>query len=114
MQARRRAPITVSTLKEAEQFFAAGFTDILYAVGIAPRKLARVRALRQRGCRARPARRQLEAAQAVIARDGRAAHFAVLIEIDTDGHRAGVKPGRRSPARHRRRARTPAARAARA
>src|ERR1700756_5396349 len=28
--------ITVSTLKEAEQFFAAGFVDILYAVCIAP------------------------------------------------------------------------------
>ncbi len=28
--------ITVSTLKEAETFFAAGFDDILYAVGIAP------------------------------------------------------------------------------
>ena len=26
--------ITVSTLKEAEQFFAAGYRDILYAVGI--------------------------------------------------------------------------------
>ena len=28
--------ITVSTLKEAEEFFAAGIDDILYAVGIAP------------------------------------------------------------------------------
>jgi D-serine deaminase-like pyridoxal phosphate-dependent protein len=28
--------ITVSTLKEAEQFFAAGIDDILYAVGIVP------------------------------------------------------------------------------
>ena len=28
--------ITVSTLKEAEQFFAAGFSDILYAVGMVP------------------------------------------------------------------------------
>src|SRR5436190_8471892 len=33
--------ITVSTLKEAEQFFAAGFADILYAVCIAPAKLDR-------------------------------------------------------------------------
>ena len=32
--------ITVSTLKEAEQFFAAGFSDILYAVCIAPDGLA--------------------------------------------------------------------------
>ena len=30
--------ITVSTLKEAEQFFQAGIDDILYAVGIVPGK----------------------------------------------------------------------------
>ena len=35
------APITVSTLAEAEAFHAAGHTDILYAVGIAPQKLQR-------------------------------------------------------------------------
>ena len=38
--------ITVSTLKEAEQFFAAGYRDILYAVGIAPNMLDHVAALR--------------------------------------------------------------------
>ena len=37
--------ITVSTLKEAEQFFAAGVTDILYAVGMVPSKLAQAKAL---------------------------------------------------------------------
>ena len=42
--------ITVSTLKEAEQFFAAGFRDILYAVGIVPGKLAQALALRKAGC----------------------------------------------------------------
>jgi D-serine deaminase-like pyridoxal phosphate-dependent protein len=42
--------ITVSTLKEAEQFFAAGFGDVLYAVCIAPAKLGRVLALRRQGC----------------------------------------------------------------
>ena len=36
-------PITVSTLSEAEHFAAAGFDDILYAVGIAP-AVARTRA----------------------------------------------------------------------
>ena len=40
--------ITVSTLMEAEQFFAAGFSDVLYAVAIAPAKLDRVLALRRR------------------------------------------------------------------
>ena len=43
-------PITVSTLAEAEVFFATGHGDILYAGGIAPQKLKRVQALRQRGC----------------------------------------------------------------
>ena len=37
----RKDPITVSTLKEAEQFFEGGYRDILYAVGFAPGKLAR-------------------------------------------------------------------------
>lgn len=31
--------ITVSTLKEAEQFFAAGVSDIVYAVGLVPARL---------------------------------------------------------------------------
>src|SRR5262245_59501593 len=39
--------ITVSTLKEAEQFFDAGIRDILYAVGIVPTKLPQVLALRR-------------------------------------------------------------------
>ena len=42
--------ITVSTLKEAEQFFAAGIGDILYAVGITAAKLPKVLALRRQGC----------------------------------------------------------------
>ena len=49
-QAAGASGITVSTLKEAEEFFAAGFADILYAVCIAPQKLDRALALRRRGC----------------------------------------------------------------
>jgi D-serine deaminase-like pyridoxal phosphate-dependent protein len=41
----------VSTLKEAEHFLAQGITDILYAVALAPHRLAQVLSLRQRGCR---------------------------------------------------------------
>ena len=81
--------ITVSTLKEAEQFFAAGFDDILYAVCIAPGKLPAVQALRERGCRLTVLVDSVAAAQAVVAGGHR---FDVMIEIDTDGHRAGVKP----------------------
>ena len=43
--------ITVSTLKEAEQFFAAGIDDIVYAVCIVPGKLAQVARLRKQGCK---------------------------------------------------------------
>jgi Predicted amino acid aldolase or racemase len=50
-QAAGARAITVSTLKEAEEFFAAGFADIFYAVCVAPQKLGRVLALRRRGCR---------------------------------------------------------------
>ena len=42
-------PITVSTLAEAEFFADAGYTDMLYAVGIAPSKLERVVRWRRRG-----------------------------------------------------------------
>jgi D-serine deaminase-like pyridoxal phosphate-dependent protein len=81
--------ITVSTLKEAEQFFADDFDDILYAVCIAPGKLPAVKALRERGCRLTVLVDSVAAAQAVVAGEHR---FDVMIEIDTDGHRAGVKP----------------------
>lgn len=85
--------ITVSTLKEAEQFFADGFDDVLYAVGIAPGKLAAVRALRERGCRLAIVVDSLAAAQAVVAdRLAQGQRHEVMIEIDSDGHRAGVKP----------------------
>jgi threo-3-hydroxy-D-aspartate ammonia-lyase len=85
--------ITVSTLKEAEEFFAAGFTDMLYAVCIAPDKLDRVLALRRQGCALTILIDSAAAAQA-IAEKGKAENhpFDVMIEIDTDGHRSGVKP----------------------
>ena len=85
--------VTVSTLKEAEQFFAAGFRDILYAVGIAPGKLARAARLIEQGADLTIILDNVEAARAVAAfgRE-RGTCFPVLIEIDSDGHRAGVRP----------------------
>lgn len=81
--------ITVSTLREAESFFAAGFNDILYAVGIVPAKLPAVKALRARGCRLIVILDSLAAAQAVVAAGP---GLEAMIEIDTDGHRAGIAP----------------------
>ncbi len=89
-QAAGAVGITVSTLKEAEVFFDAGFTDILYAVCITPNKLAAAQALRARGCALTVLVDSVAAAQAIVA-TGHA--FPVMIEIDTDGHRAGVLPG---------------------
>lgn len=81
-------PITVSTLAEAEAFHAAGFTDILYAVGIAPQKLARVQTLRAQGCDLVVILDSPEQARAVAK-----AGVPALIEIDSDGHRGGRLPG---------------------
>jgi D-serine deaminase-like pyridoxal phosphate-dependent protein len=81
--------ITVSTLKEAEQFFAAGFGDILYAVCISPDKLDRALALCRRGCALTLLVDSVTAAQAVVAKGH---PFEVMIEIDSDGHRSGVQP----------------------
>jgi D-serine deaminase-like pyridoxal phosphate-dependent protein len=88
-----RGPITVSTLAEADYFAAAGFSDITYAVGLSPDKIARARALVEQGVdlgvlidSAEQARALAEAAQ------GGGAMPAVLIEIDCDGHRGGLVP----------------------
>jgi len=85
--------ITVSTLKEAEQFFAAGIDDIVYAVCIVPGKLAQVLALRRRGCDLKILTDSVEGAQAIV-RFGREHEeaFEVWIEVDVDGHRSGVAP----------------------
>ncbi|MBN3765703.1 DSD1 family PLP-dependent enzyme [Burkholderia sp. Ac-20365] len=85
--------ITVSTLKEAEQFFAAGIDDIVYAVAMAPGKLEQAMQLRQRGCNLKIITDSVHSAEAIVAFG--LAHnetFEVWIEIDVDGHRSGVAP----------------------
>jgi len=85
--------ITVSTLKEAEEFFAAGVTDILYAVGIAPNKFQAALELRRRGCHLKLLTDSLDAARALVAFGREHRHcFDLLLEIDSDGHRAGIRP----------------------
>ena len=84
-------PITVSTLAEARYFFEHGVRDILYAVGIAPVKLPEVAELVRAGCNLRIILDTLEAAEAVRAFvDTENLPLQVLIEIDSDGQRAGV------------------------
>ena len=85
-------PAAVSTLREAEVFLDAGVTDILYAVGIAPQKLDRVTALRRRGADLCVILDSAEQARAVAEASRRSGDpIAALIEIDCDGHRAGVR-----------------------
>ena len=87
------AGITVSTLKEADQFFGHGVTDILYAVGMAPHRLAHALDLRRRGCALQILTDSVEGARAIAEYGREHGHaFEVLIEIDTDGHRSGIKP----------------------
>lgn len=85
--------ITVSTLKEAEQFFATGIRDIVYAVGMAPGKLGQALELRRQGCDLKIVADSIACAEAIAAfgrEHGEA--FDVWIEIDVDGHRSGVLP----------------------
>lgn len=86
-------PATVSTLKEAEHFAAAGVRDMIYAVGIAPAKLAQVLALRATGVDIAVLLDTVAQAQAVAAASREAGRpIPALIEIDCDGHRSGVRP----------------------
>jgi D-serine deaminase-like pyridoxal phosphate-dependent protein len=85
--------ITVSTLKEADYFFAHGFDDVLYAVGITPNKFAHTLRLRRAGCKLTVITDDGATASS-LARFGRehGECFDVMLEIDTDGKRAGLPP----------------------
>jgi D-serine deaminase-like pyridoxal phosphate-dependent protein len=87
-------PITVSTLKEARHFLDFGFTDILYAVEISPDKIDRALAIHQAGADLILTVDSLEMATAVATAAGAQPRMVrVVIEIDTDRHRAGLPPG---------------------
>ncbi len=85
-----QGPATVSTLAEARRFAEAGVRDITYAVGISPAKLDEVLALRAGGVDLAVTLDSPEQAEAVAAAG---AAIPAFIEIDCDGHRAGVAPG---------------------
>ncbi|MDX8457996.1 DSD1 family PLP-dependent enzyme [Mesorhizobium humile] len=89
----REGPATVSTLREARLFANAGVRDIIYAVGIAPWRLAKVIELRRQGVDLAVILDSVEQAEAVAA-TSRETGIAIpaLIEVDCDGHRSGVLP----------------------
>ena len=86
-----QGPATVSTLAEARYFGARGVTDLIYAVGIAPQKLAEVSRLRSLGADIKIILDSAEAARAVSAFCSREkTTIPVLLEIDVDGHRSSM------------------------
>jgi D-serine deaminase-like pyridoxal phosphate-dependent protein len=86
-------PAMVSTLREAEYFAEGGVRDIVYGVGIAPGKLARVTAIRARSIDVAIILDSMEQAQAVTAHvRATGDRIPVLIEVDADGHRSGIAP----------------------
>ena len=88
------APITVSTLAEAEYFAGAGFKDILYAVGLAPNKLARaVRIMLEYGTSLKLVTDNVTLAETAAAHaEGEGVDLEFLIEIDCGDRRAGLPP----------------------
>ena len=85
--------ITVSTLKEAEQFFEAGIKDILYAVGILESKLWQAAKLIEKGCDLKLITDNSHTAAALASFSARqGVPLEVWIEVDTDNHRSGVNP----------------------
>lgn len=81
--------ITVSTVAEAEYFFSHGIADILYAVGITPRKLDQVAQLNAAGADIIVITDDLDTAAIIAALDKPP---RTLIEIDCGEERGGVAP----------------------
>ncbi|MCB9932401.1 MAG: alanine racemase [Planctomycetes bacterium] len=87
--------ITVSTLAEARYFLAHGFTDITYAVGLAPGRIDEALALVRNGAKLNVLTDSPAVAAALA---GRAAAttlprpLSVLIEIDCGDGRGGLQP----------------------
>ncbi|MFD1158708.1 alanine racemase [Roseovarius aestuarii] len=84
---------TVSTLFEAEEFAKVGITDLLYSNAIVPQKFKRAAALVTDGVDLKVVVDNVDMAdrlQKFCKETG--VSFSVLIELDMDGHRSGVRP----------------------
>jgi len=87
------SPATVSTVKEAEVFAEAGYTNLTYAVGIAPQKLPRIQALLNKGIDISILLDSVAQAKAVTEFcQAKNIQIPTLLEIDCDGHRGGIQP----------------------
>ena len=85
-------PITVSTLDEAEYFASSGFKDILYAVCIIPKKLARLDFVQKKyDCVIRIVIDSVLVAKAIVDySNSHSTKFETLIEIDCGEGRSGL------------------------
>jgi threo-3-hydroxy-D-aspartate ammonia-lyase len=84
---------TVSTLEEAEYFFAAGYSDLLYSVGLSDAKVPKVASLVRRGCKLTVITDNQAMADRIDARAAEeGVQLSVMIELDVDGHRSGLEP----------------------
>jgi len=87
------SPATVSTVKEAEAFADAGYSNLIYAVGISPQKLPRIQALLNSGVNISILLDSVAQANAVSAFClAQNINIPTLLEIDCDGHRGGIQP----------------------
>jgi len=85
--------ITVSTLKEADYFLEHGFSDITYAVGMVPAKLAEAAALMARGADLKIMTDSVEVARAIATQASQSGVcFKLLIEVDCGDNRGGLQP----------------------
>ncbi len=87
-------PITVSTLAEAEYFAGHGYRDMTYAVGLSPASALRAMQLcRRTGAEIKLLLDTVEQADALAeVREATGLVPSVLIELDVDDHRGGLKP----------------------
>jgi len=91
----KRPRLTVSTLREAEEVLAAGYKDVLYAVGVVPQKLTELQGLAEaHRARVSVILDSVEMAKVLVASSKDVSEFALdaFIELDVDDHRAGVTP----------------------
>ena len=79
--------ITVSTLAEAAYFARHGITDMIYAAGITPRKLATIAALNAAGADIAVITDDPATAAVIAAHQS---HVRTLVEVDTGEHRGGM------------------------
>lgn len=90
----KSAPITVSTLREADYFAQGGYSDILCAAATTPNKLTHADKIqRETGARVLLVSDSVDLVKAADTRaDELKANFEFLIEIDCGEHRSGVQP----------------------